>query len=373
MRAMTDFETRLREALATRAGDPVPVGLADGARARLRARRRTTGAAVVAAVVVAAVPIGLSLAGSPRTDPAPPVATDPTSGPTATPPAQPPAGRRVESWRNASVFVPDDWGYGSLSDWCANDGGLDGNRVERPEGAVHDILCSSTAYGVQFFDPAAFDPADSRSDGAVWQFDRSPDQPKTELAFPDGAWLAVDVRGEVGVRVVARDEAMAREVIGSLTTFDQVDANDCAPRLDPGATTDALEVVTGIDGPVSLCRYGADGWLQQSERLSDADSRAALRALAEAPDAGPLAADPCTTDGTEPFFVTVGGQGADGWVHTVVTIGGCAQGIADGAESIHSLTKDVVYWVLSPGWSGGVGGAVPLPDRLRRQPVTDSP
>jgi hypothetical protein len=29
------------------------------------------------------------------------------------------------------------------------------------------------------------------------------------------------------------------------------------------------------------------------------------------------------------------------------------------------LTADVLYWALSPGWSGAVGNDVPVPDRLR--------
>jgi hypothetical protein len=36
----------------------------------------------------------------------------------------------------------------------------------------------------------------------------------------------------------------------------------------------------------------------------------------------------------------------------------------DGDE--HDLTADVLYWVLSPGWSGGVEGEVPMPDMLRQ-------
>ncbi len=33
---------------------------------------------------------------------------------------------------------------------------------------------------------------------------------------------------------------------------------------------------------------------------------------------------------------------------------------------VRELTAEILYWALSPGWSGGVDGSVPLPDQLRR-------
>ena len=48
---------------------------------------------------------------------------------------------------------------------------------------------------------------------------------------------------------------------------------------------------------------------------------------------------------------------AEGWV----TVDAC-HGFA-WVDGEHDLTADVLYWVLSPGWSGGVEGDVPMPDR----------
>ena len=56
---MSDFETRVREALTNGAdGAPSPVGLAESARERMRRRRRNTSGVVAAAFLVAAIPVG---------------------------------------------------------------------------------------------------------------------------------------------------------------------------------------------------------------------------------------------------------------------------------------------------------------------------
>jgi hypothetical protein len=34
---------------------------------------------------------------------------------------------------------------------------------------------------------------------------------------------------------------------------------------------------------------------------------------------------------------------------------------------VRELTSEVVYWALSPGWSGSVPGEVPLPSELRKR------
>ena len=51
---------------------------------------------------------------------------------------------------------------------------------------------------------------------------------------------------------------------------------------------------------------------------------------------------------------------AEGWV----TLDAC-HGFA-WVDGEHDLTADVLYWVLSPGWSGAVEGDVPMPTELRR-------
>ncbi len=124
---MTDhFEERVRAALAAGVGDPSVSGLADRARSRLRARRRTTGTVVAAAVAVAAVPVVLALTlpgDAPDRSPVSPQTSDSTPSPSPSPDGDAVAdGWRVESWRNVTLQVPDDWGYGGGTDWCAADG-----------------------------------------------------------------------------------------------------------------------------------------------------------------------------------------------------------------------------------------------------------
>jgi hypothetical protein len=45
----------------------------------------------------------------------------------------------------------------------------------------------------------------------------------------------------------------------------------------------------------------------------------------------------------------------------------CAdRGVFIDARERRELTEEVMYWALSPGWSGGVDAGVPLPAALRR-------
>ena len=101
-----------------------------------------------------------------------------------------------------------------------------------------------------------------------------------------------------------------------------------------------------------LCRYGIDDWLEQSELLTGQDAADALAALEAAPAKGDRM---CTMALTGPV-VQVSSAEAQGRV----TLDACHGFSWDGDE--HDLTADVLYWVLSPGWSGGVEGDVPMPD-----------
>ena len=51
--------------------------------------------------------------------------------------------------------------------------------------------------------------------------------------------------------------------------------------------------------------------------------------------------------------------------HAVVDLGGCPQLTVD--DETRLLTSDVLYWALSPGWTGGVSGDIPLPKELRQR------
>ncbi len=361
---MSDFEGRVRDALHGVAGEaPSPRGLADGARDRARSRRRTVLALGTAAVAAAiAVPAALSFggpeAGGPVTrDPSPPVPSSSMS-PSEAPPV--PQDGRVETWRNLEVRVPGDWGYGELSTWCAAGGSLDDRVVERPGGVVEAIACKApqSGFGVQFFDPAAYDPAYAA--GHVRRIaEHGP--------FPEGSWVGFQYAGEpatadAAVLVVAPSERVASDVLESARLVDGADGNSCPTRYDADAPAD-------LGGRMSVCRYTADRWLAQSELLSPAETDLALEAVEQAP--GTAYAPPCAApappeqvEEVSEFAVLLSGKGR----MTVVWQGSvCAdQGIVIDARERRLLTEDVVYWALSPGWSGGVDGGVPLPGELRR-------
>jgi hypothetical protein len=340
---MADFEDRLTSALRS-AGDEAPgaAGLAPAARGRARARRRRTALTSAAAVVaVAGVVGGVALLGSPGSESGrTPEAGDGT--PSAT--QQPEPSSRVESWRDLSVVVPGDWGHGFLNDWCASDGSIDKPVVERPEGASVDILCDpEDGYGVRFFDGAAIRLA--YQPGHIWQYEKG-----DGAAYPDGAWMGYQrSTGDNLVWVVARERATVEQVLDSFVRNTSVDANGCAARASDAGPALA-------EGLVRLCRYGVDDWLEQSEMLTGQDAADAIAALEAAPVKGNRM---CTMALTGPTVqVTTADAGGR------VTLDACHGFSWDFAE--YDLTADVLYWVLSPGWSGGVEGDVPMPAKLRQ-------
>ena len=354
------FEEKLREALAShdQDGDAAAVaGLADGARARLLARRRTTMTVVAAAVTVAAVPAVLAVMGPSRDagpGPGGPTASESSADPT--PDTDPvPAGQRVESWRNLTVTVPDGWAYGGGSDWCA-DGGLGQEpEVVRPEGAVRTIGCTpQNGYGVYFGDGSAINFV--YDSGHVWQYGwESPDQVHV---YPEDAWLGFFQDGANYLMVVTPAEATTRAVLESARVVRGHDPNGCAVR-------DGTDVAQGDGDRWSLCRYSGDGWLAQSELLSTDESQRFEAAVADAPlDAGE--GEPCADVGP-PDGRVAAGSGSDLGSISIVFESWCPSrnGIFL-AGAVRELTPDVLYWALSPGWSGGVDGSVPLPDQLRR-------
>ncbi len=215
-------------------------------------------------VAVAAVPVVLALTLSGDTTDRSPVTPPATSdSPSPSPDRDPVAdGRRVESWRNLTLQVPDDWGYGGGTDWCAADGSGSRPEVVRPEGGVRSIGCTpQLSYGLHFGDGSAINWA--RSSGDVWQYGwDSPDQVKV---YPEDAWLGLYLVGDHYAMVVAPDQATARAVIDSAARIDGRDPNGCAPR-------DVADAAAGSGDRWSVCRYGGDGWLVQSELLSESDS-----------------------------------------------------------------------------------------------------
>ena len=339
---MTDFEDRLSTALRS-AGEEAPDahGLASAARRRARARRSRTALTSVAAVVAVAGVAGVvSVLGGGES--APQVTDDPTSTTEVVESGQ----GRVESWRDISVTVPDSWGHGSLDDWCADDGKVGEPVVERPGGASVDILCDpQLGYGVQFGDGAAFDAAEPP--GRVWRY--GPVEDFDVVMYPDGAWLGYQRTNGALVQVSARTRAEAVAILASFVRNASADANGCTAHAAHTGPSVA-------EGSVRLCRYGIDDWLEQSEVLTGQDAADAVEAVTSAPA---KADRMCTMALTGPR-IRVTTADAEGWV----TLDAC-HGFA-WVDGDHDLTADVLYWVLSPGWTGGVEGDVPMPEKLRR-------
>jgi hypothetical protein len=107
---------------------------------------------------------------------------------------------------------------------------------------------------------------------------------------------------------------------------------------------------------MTVCRYDEAGLLEQSELLSGADLEAAELAL----EAAPLAAPPeCAPDPTSGESIRMASVAED----AVLGLHSCASLTVHGESRM--VTSDVLYWALSPGWSGTVPGDVSLPSELR--------
>ena len=345
---MNDFEDRLTSALRS-AGDDAPgaSGLAPAARGRARARRRRTALTSVAAVVaVGGVIGGAALLGN--RDGASTVSPS-TGGTEATSsPDTPVANTRVESWRDVSVLVPVGYGYGNLSTWCTN-----GKRepgvpvVERPGGVVETIACPYSGYGVSFGDANAFDPAEPP--GKLWQY--GPVDSSVTQSFPDGAWLGYQITsdGQTVVQVSLPSRAEAQAVLDSFVQNSGADANGCpANGRDTGPAVG--------EGSLRVCRYGLDDWLEQSELMTGQDAAHAVAALESAPPRDPDRMCTMELSGPTILMTTADAEGT-------VTLNACQGFTWDGVAQ--ELTEGVLFWALSPGWSGGVEGDVPMPDKLR--------
>lgn len=343
---MTDFDHRVRDSLDA-AADHSPdstVSLVAGAQRRLRRRRTVTGAVGAVVLVAVAVPvaIGLGHSGGGRGADAPVVASDAPSPDVA-------AGWRTETWRDLTVQVPATWGHGALDQWCmgADGDGPQGQAVvHRPEDAQTDVGCQpGQGYGIDFFDPATDARHWVKEPGAVWQY-----VPGDVSFYPDGAWLGYDLSDHAGIVVVAEDRATVEHVLTSARRVD-VDANNCWTNLGTTHFGDYLD-----PDHLSVCRYGGDGWLQQSELLSAEDTTSALADIGR----GAMVDGSTGCAGTDDTQIELGHQ------FVVTLTDQCPQGNQIALSgTIHELTERDLYWALSPGWSGGVDGSVPLPKQLR--------
>lgn len=339
---MSDFESRLGDALAAGAEEaPDGSGLAAGARGRARRRRRTmVVVAAVAVVAVVGVPIGvlaLNDGGADRGD----GANDPTASPRA------PGDTRIETWHDIQIEVPASWSYGARSAWCAG-GDVDEPVVERPSGGTLAIACMpSYSYGAAWVDPEMTETEPVHPSGQVWQY-----QAGDVAEYPPGAWLGHWYDDQDMVQVAAADKETVQEILDSVQRVDDIDGNGC-PVVDDGGVGDVA------DDEVAVCRYSADGQLEQSERLVGGD---AVRARSVVEGAGEDSrGDLCRNGPGEYVAMTVAGGRAE------VQYSGQAcidRGMFIGDER-RRLTSDVLYWALSPGWSGAWAGWVPMPVPLR--------
>ena len=271
---MSDLETRLRDTLNERAvAAPDAIGLATGARRRLR-RRGTPWAVATAAVVAAAVPLGLSQLAS-ALDGTGRVADDPTAT-SGLPPGVIEWGYRAESWHDVTFEVPVEWGYGGTSGWCAGGGDLTGavEVVGRPDTVVPAIACSpANGYGVTVGSAAAYDPANPS--GSVWQYDAAD---ADVVTYPDGAWLGSWYDDEVVVIVTARDRATAQRLVDSVESFTGADPNDC-----PATLGEAEAALSGAPyDAFSICRY-EDDLLSASRRFIGIEARGPQNAIFSSP------------------------------------------------------------------------------------------
>jgi len=348
---MSDLEQRLTEVLARGAEDAPPAtGLAAGARRRARQRRRArlAGAGAVLALAVG-VPTALVVADGGDSRPSPrdhDAATDPAPAPTSTTdvvgPGTPAAdGYRWESWHGVTIEVPDGWAYGSRSAWCADDGALE-PVVERPGGIVPMILCDpGSTYGL------TFQEIDHRDD-FQW-----PIVHQNGSGWPEENVVGARGIGGVLAEVATRTEPEAAAVLDSMRAIGpDGDPNGCLARMLPGANNPP-------EGTLSICRYDPDGALEQSEALVGEDAGDAVRALQAAPEAGECAD---TSTGGQPHGVVL--LEASGTTARVDLVPECPRVTVDG--DVRELTSDVLYWALSPGWSGD-GTNLPLPPEPRQQ------
>jgi len=340
---MSDFESRVHEALGTGAERaPHPVGLADGARRRLRRRRVVTSAVVATVVALAAVPVGIALLG----DDAPSrhgddlVATDLPSIPD---------GWQWVSWHDVQVAVPGEWDSGSISQWCVS--GDDGDGVvDNGEGVSTMVACSpAVGYGVRFFPGVAKEP----------------------LVDHRGVAKRLPLGGNT-VDVVAPDQETLDTIVGTARVFAEADSRGCA------ATFDAAGVMGGDDfvplpaaGPVNVCHYtgtvadaGTTYDLSASATLSEEDSARLLEAISLAPESSSASCE-SGPNGEEPppYALAVEVRTSDGRVaaSTFVSCEGSPLRTADGAFD------GIKLWLgaggsdgqVSSGESEAVGGGEP--------------
>jgi hypothetical protein len=272
--------------------------------------------------------------------------------------ARVPDGWRVESWGDLTWAVPGDWEYGTLDQWCALDGGTRTTPapvVQRPDGVSTLVGClPARGLGLQV---SVGDP-----------------QPPTDPAeYVEGAAIGQRRFGQVTLTVSTADAELTARVLGTAHRYEGRDPNGCPAAAVPVALGDGGARSAPTAGRLSVCRYvrtGPDdsddsgGWvLAQSELLTATESATARWALSAAPRGGGPDADPNGCSGWEAEQVVAlrTSAGEVAWVH----YDGCSgHGVELLGDGVRRLTVEVLRWAFTPGWSGGVDGAVPTPARF---------
>ena len=332
-----------------------------------RRRRRRRGAIGTVAAVALLVPV--AWLASPPEEPPP----EPAPGvPLAALPEM-----RWESYGGIEVQVPDGWGYGDLTQWCAPDdapGHVDGPAVDRPSAGwkAQTALCTANSAtgtrGVQrptytaglLLRPAEAGPRIGRADVA------------------SGAPIYRRRLGGVDLTVIDVERSLADRILGSATVVGGTDLNGCATHANPpamgrfepvnggGVEAAAEDFVDTGHASMSICHYETKPWGRPTLVFSERSGRSeAVRMLAAIGAAQPTAAR--APAGTGPGCAGVevarvrfwsSGSPIDAWVHYA----GCGpHGVDDGVRP-RSLTRDLLRPVLDSPWRGTVGAGVPWPD-----------
>ena len=341
---MSDLETRLTEVLRAEAeAAPDALGLADAARCRARARRRTTiGAAGALALAALVVPVAIvALGGDGESDKAPVAENTDAADPEVV------QDGRWETWHGVTVQVPEDWEYGDQSAWCAGGGSVETFRITRPGGVVPAIGCTPAfSFGLSFQEVGMGETEEPFDWPVVTQ---------TGDTWPPGTFVGGHGENGVLVTVAGPDHDTVADVLATVRAVtENVDPHGCSVTDDGGPGM-------AMDGDVPVCRYDEQGDLVQSERLSGADAAAAVEAVR----AAKLTTGGRTCQNGPTEYVVMGVEGD----RVEVQYAGNSICVDRGVfiEGLrHEMTADVLYWALSPGWSGSVDGDVPLPDELRR-------
>ncbi|MGD9959065.1 hypothetical protein [Nocardioides sp.] len=348
---MSDLEERLRSVLSDRAEEaPAPVGLAQGARARLARRRRATVLVVGLAVALVAVPIGvLNLSRSPDRQPAP-TTPSPDEVPGAVEVFN---GWHTETWRDVEIQVPNTWIHGRLTNGCTSPRPAT-PVVERPGERMPLHSCGPVnGYGVQFVPVDGFDVGDSP--GVVHRYTAG----NGIDLYPDGAWVGViTVGGQAGIRVVARSEYVASYLLSSARRVGEVDSNGCEPAADL-AMTDGVPVLQALlsVSAVSVCGYDVVAGpatlepLAWSARLTGDAAQELLDSLKESALHANASARRCLRDPFGPAYLLRFGSERV-WIRPV---GSCPPdgAVVDGAQT-RFLTPGILREVaaLAPGAGG---------------------